>query len=87
MKRHLGSAVWAAALALLLAGCAEMAPQEATTVRVTPRSDAEPPLARGETQLVVRAVSAEAPGREFPGPSAMRLRHISPRGSPRLLGC
>ena len=57
----------AAALALLLAGCAEMAPPGTTTVRVEPRSDAEPPLARGETQLVVRAVSADAPGREFPG--------------------
>ena len=57
----------AAALALLIAGCAEMAPPGTTTVRVEPRPDAEPPLARGETQLVVRAVSAEAPGREFPG--------------------
>ena len=57
----------AAALALLLAGCAEMAPPGTTTVRVEPRSDAEPPLARGETELVVRAVSADAPGREFPG--------------------
>ena len=57
----------AAALALLLAGCAEMAPPGTTTVRVEPRSDAEPPLARGETQLVVRAVSADAPGRELPG--------------------
>ena len=57
----------AAALALLLVGCAQMAPPGTTTVRVEPRSDVEPPLARGETRLVVRAVSAEAPGREFPG--------------------
>ena len=61
----------AAALALLLVGCAEIAPPGTTpgttTVQVEPRSDAEPPLARGETQLVVRAVSADAPGREFPG--------------------
>ena len=57
----------AAALALLLAGCAEMARPGTTTVRVEPRSDAELPLARGETQLEVRAVSADAPGREFPG--------------------
>jgi hypothetical protein len=65
--RHVLSPLRAAAVALLLAGCAEMAPPGTTTVRVEPRSDAEPPLARGETQLVVRAVSAHAPGREFPG--------------------
>ena len=37
------------------------------TTRVDARFNAEPPLARGETQLVVHAVSADDPGLELPG--------------------
>ena len=62
----IASPLWAAAL-VLLAGCAEMAPPGTTTVRVEPRPDAEPPPASGETDLVVRAVAVDAPGREIPG--------------------
>ena len=62
----IASPLWAAAL-VLLAGCAEMEPPGTTTVRVEPRPDAEPPPASGETDLVVRAVAVDAPGREIPG--------------------
>jgi hypothetical protein len=54
---------------LLLAGCASAAPPGAAVVRVAPRPGVEAPPARGETQLVVRAVSAAAPGQEVAGAS------------------
>lgn len=56
--------------ALLLSACAVPpagAPPGATTVRAQPRPDTALPLARGETQLAVRAVSATAPDRDVAG--------------------
>ena len=83
----IGSPLWAAALGMLLAGCAEMAPPGTTTVRVEPRPDAEPPPARGETQLVVRAVAADAPGREIPGAVCDAVSPYFASHFPRLRGC
>ena len=59
----------ACGLLLILAGCAApgAAPPDATTVRATPRNGADLPLARGETRLVVRTVSAAAPAEEIAG--------------------
>ena len=56
------------AAALLLCGCATGgAPPDAQTVQVEARPGVTPPAARGETQLVVRAVPAATPGQEFRG--------------------
>jgi hypothetical protein len=54
-------------MAMLLAGCAGALPPDAATVRVEPRQGVTQPLARGETELLVRAVPAAAPGQEYAG--------------------
>jgi hypothetical protein len=56
-------------LVLVLTACTSPAGPPAGTalVRAEPRPSAAPPLARGETQLLVRAVSASAPGQEVAG--------------------
>ena len=56
-------------LVLALSACVVPAgpPAGVALVRAEPRAGATPPLARGETQLVVRAVSASAPGQEVTG--------------------
>ncbi len=55
--------------ALVLAGCATTAPApvNVNTVRVVERTGNAVPLARGETQLVVRAVPAGTSGQELRG--------------------
>ena len=61
----------ACGMLLVLAGCATpgAAPSGVPAVRAAPRDGADLPLARGETRLVVRTVSAAAPTEEVAGAS------------------
>ena len=56
-------------VALLVAGCAANGPMPASvaTIRAEPRASVQPPLARGEARLVVRAVPAATPSQEIAG--------------------
>jgi hypothetical protein len=60
---------WVSGVLMLMAGCVvqEAAPPGVETVRAEAKEGVEPPVARGETQLVVRAIPAETQGLELRG--------------------
>lgn len=62
-------AVLGALLALGACAVPGGAPAGLASIRAEPRAGAEPPLARGETQLVVRAVAEGVPTQELVGAS------------------